>query len=222
MRASNGRWVRSYDGNKKRCPACNEVKPLNEFYIKQTGKQRGQPMAYCKGCTSIRGQAWRLANKDRVNAVQLARKHRNGESNPMEDNIDCSSYLGIHIAERVLSRYFDNIIVMPHNNPGYDFVCGKGFKIDAKSGCLRHGVRGNPRWAFTIRRNSKADYFICLGFKDRQSLEPLHVWLIPRKDIGNKYTFGVSNSPKMLAKWSKYEKPLDRAVSCCEAMRSKA
>ena len=220
MRGSNGRWVCEHSITHKKCPRCDQVKPLSEFQIKRSGKQTGQPCGYCKPCEIARGNEWRLANRDRFNATQLARIHRNGRCRPMSDNKECSSFLGIHITETILDRYFENITRMPNNNPGYDFICKNGFKIDAKSSCLQQGERGNPRWKFTIRRNSIADYFICLGFDDREDLNPLHVWLIPKDVIGNRHSFNISDNPKIIVKWSKYERPLEKVLLCCDKMRS--
>lgn len=56
----------------------------------------------------------------------------------MSDNIDCSEYLGVYIAERKIARkilldIFGNIDEeIPYGNPGFDFVCDRN-KIDVKS-----------------------------------------------------------------------------------------
>ena len=74
----------------------------------------------------------------------------------MSENKDGAAYLGIYIAERALSGFFDNIQRMPYGNPGYDFICGKGFKIDAKASCL-HTVEGVKHpyhyWTFMFFKN---------------------------------------------------------------------
>ena len=72
-------------------------------------------------------------------------------ANPM-----CGAYLGIHIAERILSRIFKDVEVMPNGNPGYDFICNHGKKIDVKSAC---SIKGYHSWGFAIRCNIVADYF---------------------------------------------------------------
>lgn len=204
----------------KRCARCGEMRPRSSFHVNKTGRQIGQLGAYCRSCETERGKEWRANNRTRSNAVQLNRLYRAGKSHPMSENKYCSSFLGIYLAETILSRYFDHIIKMPHNNPGYDFICGKGKRIDAKSSCLNYGVRGNPRWKFHIDRNKVADYFLCMGFDNRDSLEPMHVWLIPSEILNDQSSFGIIDSQIALSKWSKYEKPLDRALSCCEAIRS--
>jgi hypothetical protein len=154
------------------------------------------------------------------NGPSLKRRHLQGASRPMSEATDTSSYLGVYIAERALSKFFDNIERMPFGHPGYDFVCGKGFKIDVKSCCIRKMKQGNPCWMFTIRRNPVADWFLCLAFDNRESLEPQHVWLIPAYLINHLKTWGIRDSPAVLSKWRDYERPLDKVLACCETIRS--
>jgi hypothetical protein len=135
---------------------------------------------------------------------------------------DTAAWLGVYIAEKVLSGFFDNIIRMPTGNPGYDFICGRGFKIDVKSACLLHRRGNRHSWCFVIRRNIIPDYFLCLGFDDRDNLEPQHVWLIPGKDVNHMSAVNITNSSRCLPKWSKYERPLDRVISCCNKIRERA
>lgn len=52
---------------------------------------------------------------------------------PLGENRSCASFLGVCVAEKVLDGYFDNLVRMPYGNVGYDYVCGKGFKIDVKT-----------------------------------------------------------------------------------------
>lgn len=119
----------------------------------------------------------------------------------MSENISCASYLGIYVAETALEHIFDTMEKMPNNTPGYDFICGKGFKIDAKSSVLFN--HGNGRWSFSINRNNMPDYFICIGFDDRAHLNPLHVWLIPAFLINKNKNFTISL--KNIKRWSEYE-----------------
>lgn len=136
----------------------------------------------------------------------------------MNKATECSAFLGIYVAERALSKFFDNITRMPYSNPDYDFICGKGFKIDVKSSCLHHHT-GNPYWLFNIKKNVVADYFLYLAFDSRESLEPQHVWLIPGDVVNTKQTNGITNTVTAMKKWEKYERPLDRVVMCCSEMR---
>jgi hypothetical protein len=141
----------------------------------------------------------------------------------MAENRECSSWLGIHIAERALSKFFDHIERLPNNSPGGDFRCGKGFLIDVKSGCL-YTAKGEktPYLRFYINHNTRADYFLCLGFTDRESLEPIHVWLIPGKKVNHLKSLRICMGPRSLAKWERYERPLDKVVACCNQMKAEA
>lgn len=136
----------------------------------------------------------------------------------MKYNRDCSTYLGVHVAERALRNFFVGIHKMPINNPGYDFICGKNFKIDVKSSCLRKVANRNKTfWGFGIGKNLVADYFLCLAFDNRDDLNPLHVWLIPGHAVNQQEAIRIgSKSPR---KWQQYEKPIDKVITACETMR---
>lgn len=136
----------------------------------------------------------------------------------MSTNRDCSSFLGCHIAERVLSQMFNNSVeVMPYGHKGYDFICGRDYKIDCKSSCLRTDKK-QEYWAFDIKRNDEADFFLCLAFDNRDDLKPIHCWLIPGGDINN--LSGISIRESTLDKWLKYEQPLNKILSCCNEIRT--
>jgi hypothetical protein len=145
------------------------------------------------------------------------RRERRKIKNAMLVNHTCPSYLGIHVAERALSKFFKNITRMPMNNIGYDYVCGKGFKIDVKCSCIIHG--DVDYWHFTINENQIADYFLCLAFDNREDLTPMHVWLIPGHIVNTLKGFSISNRTRSLHKWSKYERPLDKVITCCNEMK---
>jgi hypothetical protein len=150
---------------------------------------------------------------------QTMRSHALGKKRPMNIAKDCASYLGVYVAERALSRFFDHIERMPINHPGYDFICGKGFKIDVKSSCCLPGNVNSSYWFFTINRNTVADYFLCLAFDNRESLNPMHVWLIPGKAVNDRRGICISNSQKGIKKYAQYEQPLDKVNKCCTEMK---
>ena len=135
----------------------------------------------------------------------------------MAENKECSSHLGVHIAEQALSQFFKTIKRMPINNPGYDFKCGLDYKIDVKSSCKGQG----GSWQFRIKRNAVADYFLCIAFDDRENLTPLHVWLIPGPAVNHLVGLGICPGERGLAKWAKYEKGLEPVEMCCSKMRYK-
>jgi hypothetical protein len=137
----------------------------------------------------------------------------------MQYAVECPIYLGVHISERALSKFFDHIERMPTNNPGYDFLCGKGFKIDVKSACLTFREGHKPHWTFRINKNKIADYFLCIGYDSRMALNPMKVWLIPGEKVNDHISLSITNIPNILIKWAVYEQSLDRVKLCCSKMR---
>jgi hypothetical protein len=188
----------------KRCPGCHEIKPVSEYHVIRSGKNMGQPQSHCKPCAVIRTREW---------------NHKTGRQAPMSENKTCSSYLGVHIAEHVLSGMFDKVIKMPYGNPGYDFICGKGFKIDCKSSCIHNMKRNAHIWLFGTNHNTIADYFLFLAFDDREHLTPMHVWLVPSNLVIDKVGVCIGNSEKPLAKWADYEKPISKVLACCNVLK---
>lgn len=141
--------------------------------------------------------------------------HEIGKNKPMSENKECSSYLGVYIAERYLSKIFTNVIRMPINHSGYDFICNKDYKIDVKSACI--GKTSN-RWVFCINNNITADYFLCIGFDNRNDMNPLHIWLIPNNTSLPKSGLSITNTSKILKKYQQYEQneKLDELIICCD------
>jgi hypothetical protein len=112
---------------------------------------------------------------------------------------------------------------MSMSNRGYDFICGKGFKVDVKSACLhtyldKSGHRTSTHWKFNIRRNKIADYFACVALDNRVNLVPSHFWIIPAGIINNKNVIEISLGT--ISKWSQYEQPLDKVLSACDVMKA--
>jgi hypothetical protein len=198
---------------KKRCPLCREMKEEKDYYLRTNGKLQ----SYCQECTKEKSRIW----EENHPGDRLKRNHKNKIYRPMEKAVDCTLYLGVVIAEKVLSNFFNNIIRMPHGNPGFDYICGKGFKIDVKSSCLFCSEKQSPHWIFSIKKNKIADYFLLLGFDNRKDLNPKYVWFIPGNKINNLVTLNITNIPKFLEKWDKYKKPLDKVIMCCNKMREK-
>lgn len=128
---------------------------------------------------------------------------------------ECSLFLGVTVAETVLSKVFKNVVRTPYMHRGFDFWCNHQKKIDVKSSCTRSGKANT--WAFVIRKNKIADYFLCIAFDNRQDLNPLHLWLIPGNVIN--HLTGVTFSESTLDKWQEYELPLDKTIACCDTLR---
>jgi len=129
--------------------------------------------------------------------------------------------LGVVIAEHVLSKVFSNIQRMPPNNPGFDYICRYGKKIDVKSSCLQERKNHGNSWGFHIGRNQVADYFLCIAFDNRDRLNPQHIWLIPANVLN--HLDGTRISISTLDRWAEYEltDKLDDVIACCDAMKSK-
>jgi hypothetical protein len=109
---------------------------------------------------------------------------------------------------------------MPIGNRGFDFLCGKGFKIDVKSSCRRVRDGRTDSWVFHAGKNKIADYFLCLAFNNRSQLTPEHVWMIPAKMANNQHNFSIFETPDGLERYAPFEKTLDRVTNCCTEMRT--
>ena len=123
-------------------------------------------------------------------------------------------YLGCTIAEKVLSKVFKDVEIMPYGNSGFDFTCNKGKKIDVKSSCIRKNQRN---WVFNIKKNVVADFFLCIAFNDRESLTPLHLWLIPSNEVKDKRALSISLGT--IHKWDKLKLDISKTLQCCDEMR---
>lgn len=148
----------------------------------------------------------------------MKRRHRTGQQQPMSENIECSSFLGVHVAERVLGHVFKDVAKMPYGTPGFDFRCQHGYLVDVKSSCRHCYPEGYAdRWLFAIRRNPIADYFLCLAFDNRNDLNPEHVWLVPGCTINDRMSVSISETK--LDKWMQYEHPLGKIIACCNVLK---
>ena len=111
---------------------------------------------------------------------------------------------------------------MPICNRGFDFICGKGYKIDVKSSCRRIRNGRNDSWLFHIGKNTIADYFLCLAFDNRDMLNPEHVWLIPSSEVNSNITLSIFENPTSLAKYNRFERDLEKVNICCNEMVGRA
>lgn len=193
----------------KRCSRCKQTKPRSEFGARRANDDGLQGV--CRECR-------RISCSDS--------KHRLGYCAPMNESKDCNQYLGICVAERVINNcgMFKTIVKMPNNNPGFDFICNREFKIDVKSACRTFVVRNehelNPWWTFHIDHNTIADWFVIIAFDDREHLIPLHAWVIPGDKINHLICLTITESERSLEKWRPYERLLDQIDSCCDELRS--
>lgn len=140
----------------------------------------------------------------------------------------CATYTGIYIAEQLLSKAFNTMKKMKPNDP-YDFICGKGLKIDSKCSVLRSN-HGNPQWRFNIYKNKYPDMF-CLIALDNTSEDivvnpkPKYVWLLPGdtilddRPINDRTVFSVS--PTTISKLEQYRRTdmEGRIIKCCDKLK---
>lgn len=167
--------------------------------------------AGCKNSKEYQDKnAQKLGYKNHAECVRIMRWNR-GEYSPMSENDECSSYFGVYIAENYISKLFEDAVVTPYGTIGYDWICKKGKKIELKSRCLQQQGK-RIGWNFTgIDYNDIADYFILSGWDNRESLQPLYVWMFHSKDIirgkefWNRESFYITARPQYIAEFKRYE-----------------
>jgi len=185
------------------------------------------------GCETITEYHNRCAkNAGYIDYTERQREymHNTGRQIPMSENEDCPSYLGIHVAEgrvakKILSYIYKNVKIMSYGHKGYDFICGKGKKVDAKSSSLRSYYNG---WSFSIDKNEIAEQFLLLAFGERpdddENPKPMKLWLIPKdaiirgEEFWNRTGIWIKNTPEGLREFEKYElkEGLERLIECYE------
>ena len=202
--------------NKKICKECGKLKfhyakgLCTNCYSKKFQKQN---LIICKKCGKLKPHRARGLCHACIN-------HKMGKNKSMSENKECASYLGIVVAEKLLSKVFKNVKQMPNNNIGFDFICSKDMKIDVKSSVLRFDKRfkkhkGN--WSFRINKNTIADYFLCIAFDNRTDKNPQHLWLIPTEKIN--HLVGLNISKLQTHKWTQYEQSLNKTLECCNELK---
>lgn len=188
---------------------------MNDVCIR-CGRHEVHAKKLCSRCYEIQ---WRAANRDDQNEKKRERRHKCGAL-PMSKNKECSSFLGVHVAENVLNHVYKTATMMPYGNRGYDFVCGHGMKIDVKSAVITYHGRSHGKWIFPFKRNTIADYFLCIAFDDRKNLNPLHLWLVPGHVVN--WSTGICVSVSTVKKWDAYKLDLSKVVECCDGMKGGA
>lgn len=155
-------------------------------------------------------------HREQIHAYKASYRLNHG-GKPMGENKSCSAYLGVHVAERVLSKVFKDVERMPYNHIGYDFICNRGMKIDVKSSTIHVRQDRNDLWTFNIRKNTTADHFLCIAYDNRVDLTPMHVWLVPGDIINDVHSVAVSvGAPD---KFREYELDIAKTAACCDDMR---
>lgn len=153
--------------------------------------------------------------------------YRTGRCLPMEVNEDCASWFGEYISQNYVMKTFEDPIKMPYGNPGFDWICKRGERIDHKGSCLICGNYGSPHWFFNIMYNNMSDWFILSAWDNRDSLSPMHVWMFHKNDMvrGRRFCefegFQVTNTPEKLKELEKWEvtERLDKLKELCHKNR---
>lgn len=174
----------------------------------------------CSGCLSLRNKKYHRLNSDRINKNTRTNYDNTRELHghlPMSENKECAAYLGVHVAERLLKKTFKDIIRMPFGNPGYDYICDKGYKIDVKISQIRITPSNTEKFSFGISKNTIADYFALIAIDNRDGLNIMYYWLIPGNVLNSKT--GACISMSTINKWDEYLKPIDKMIKCCNEMK---
>ena len=216
----------------KTCSKCHETKPLGEFHKSKDGKYSRR--SYCKRC--IREESKKYAQKHKEEKAEYNRNYsrehheekaeynrdyrmkQNSGHKFMHENKFCASYLGVVIGERLCRYLFKDVEMMPYGFPDYDMICNKGKKINVKAACITLNHGKNPCWKFQINHNKVPDHFILVAFDNRTDLNPLHMWMIPGKEI-NDHKTSISISPSTIDKWDKWKRDINDAQLCCAEIR---
>lgn len=199
--------------NLKVCKICGEKKPHEAKGLCKNCYQR-QNLIICSSCGKLK--PYYTSKK----ICKTCSSHKMEKNRPFNENKSCTLFLGIHVAEKVLSKVFKNVQQMLPNNPGFDFKCNKGMKIDVKSSVLNVDKRrpnDKGYWSFYIKKNIIPDYFLCIAFDNRTSLTPQRLWLIPGEKVSQLTRLSISKL--QTHKWSQYEQPIDKVISCCDELK---
>lgn len=206
----------------KICCKCGETKPLDEFNNKKDGKYgKG---SHCRKCDNEKSREYHQNHREerreyRKGYYEETGREKRGHQSMYENKL-CPQYLGIVIGERLCRHLFKDVEVMPYGNPKFDIICNRGKKIDVKISCIRLGKNKKPtinNWTFNIRKNTVADFFILVAFDNIESLNPIHMWMIPGNEINN--NLGESISSSTIHKWDKWKKDIKHAQLCCAEMK---
>lgn len=181
----------------------------NPFDVERVARRKTIDNAGCKTQKEYKDKCARNAGfKDNAEKVREW-NYETGRKLPKEFDEDSPIYFG-DFAESLMIQTFEDSVRMPPNNPGFDWKCKSGDNIDNKGVCLTYD-RDWSGWKFNIRCNNIADYFILSAWDNRESLNPLYVWIFHKNDIvrGRKFCefdgFTVTNDQKYLKELEKYE-----------------
>lgn len=155
-------------------------------------------------------------------------RYERGKILPAEFNENCPANFGLKtekLIEKFLFVIFEYVERTDYHDKGIDFFCknprkefiekypqfnleiNKEYRIQHRSQCLT----SNNSWIFGINYDQINDYFLLSAWKDRKSLEAMHLWLIHRDEKIRKRRLwqyvglGITNNTNNLKEFSKYE-----------------
>ena len=131
--------------------------------------------------------------------------------------------LGLYI-EKAIAKMFGSIAEVT-NNPGVDFVCPNGYKMQVKVSSMRYNHGKHPAWSFGIRRNKVVDYFILVAVNssediDKEDFKPINIWLMKGKLVNKQGDVSVALS--RISKWDEYsimKEYENKFVACCTTIK---
>lgn len=207
----------------KKCKKCGILKSLDEFC--KDNRAKDGKHTYCKKCMKethknyYYNRGGRETKKDYYN--NRGGREKAGRIS-MYENKSCPQYLGIVVAERLIRHLYNDVKVMPFGFPGYDFICNKGKKINAKASTAH--IRKNKNstvesWKFEIKKNKKCDFFLSIAFDSVNNPNPLHMWMIPGNEVNDRV--GIQISSSTIHRWDKWKMNINDAQLCCMTMKEK-
>ena len=129
--------------------------------------------------------------------------------------------LGLYI-EQAIARMFGSVAEVT-NNPGVDFICPNGYKMQVKTSSLSKSKY--PSWYFNINENKIVDYFILVAVNhiddiDKENFKHVHIWIMKGNVLN--YKTGVSISPSRVYKWNEYsimKEYENKFINCCNVIK---
>jgi len=222
------------DNKMKKCSKCGIEKPLDGFSNDKNRKYGKYP--HCKECVNqykkdhkeeaaIKMKRYREDHKEEIKEQRRDYYHNGGGREKvgctaMKENNSCPQYLGIVINERLIKHLFPDAEMMPMHFPGYDFTCRRGKKVNAKASTtfIRENKKSNTVfWYFNFLKNKIPDFFLCVAYSSVENPTPLHIWMVPGKEINYLSTISINSST--IHKWDQWRMDVDKAQACCTAMK---
>lgn len=182
--------------------------PLNSVHEKRTGLET---CCVCGG-NKTQNQGWHAKGllKGKVMCFSC---NQNIKADYKNGKLDKNSSMGKgFISQRVIANFLD--LELKHDcnctkgfNYGVDLYDNKEYKyVDSKSSKLLNSSCGNSYWIFELNKKRIPNAYIMLGWdKNRKNI--LKGWAIDSSNnlVNGKMSVNITNSDKVLKKWSDYE-----------------